>query len=82
MVLLKQHMELGSLGLSLAGPLFMLPLIFLFGPCIINAFSRVISQQVQWIKFQLLVKEYSSLPKHEPSIQFNWGPLETTWVNP
>jgi hypothetical protein len=40
------------------------------------------SQQVQWITFQLLVKEYSPLPLHEPSIQFYRGPLETTQVNP
>jgi hypothetical protein len=32
-------------ALPLAGPLFMLLLIFLFGPCIINALSRFISQQ-------------------------------------
>jgi hypothetical protein len=60
----------------------MLLLILLFGPCIINAISRFISQQVQRIKFQFLVKEYSPLPTHEPSVQFYRGPLETTWVNP
>jgi hypothetical protein len=32
-------------ALPLAGPLFMLLLIFPFGPCIINALSRFISQQ-------------------------------------
>jgi hypothetical protein len=31
---------------ALARPLFMLPLIFLFGSCVINALSRFISQQV------------------------------------
>jgi hypothetical protein len=67
---------------ALARPLFMLPLIFLFGSCVINALSRFISQQVQWIKIQLLVKEYSPLLMYEPSIPFYWGPLETTWVNP
>jgi hypothetical protein len=51
----------------------MLLLIFLFGPCIINALSIFISQQVQRIKFQFLVKEYSPLPTHEPSVQFSWG---------
>jgi hypothetical protein len=60
----------------------MLLLILLFGPCIINALSRFVSQQVQWIKLPLLVKEYSPLPMHEPSIQFYWGPLEATQVNP
>jgi hypothetical protein len=69
-------------ALPLAGPLCMLLLIFLFGPSIINALSRFISQQVQLIKFQLLVKEYSSLPMHEPSVKIYWRLLETTWVNP
>jgi hypothetical protein len=69
-------------ALPLAGPLFMLFLILLFGSCIINALSRFISQQVQQIKLQLLVKEYSPLPMDKPSIQFYWGPLETTWVDP
>jgi hypothetical protein len=55
-------------ALPLAGPLFMLLLILLFRPCIINALSRFIYQQVQKIKFQCLVKEYSPLPTHEPSI--------------
>jgi hypothetical protein len=36
-------------------------LIFLFGPCIINALFRFLSQQVQQIKFQLSVKEYLPL---------------------
>jgi hypothetical protein len=65
---------------ALARPLFMLILIFLFGLYIINALSRFISQQVQWIKLQLLVKEYSPLPTHEPSILE--GYTETTRVNP
>jgi hypothetical protein len=58
----------------------MLLLILLFGPCIMNALSRFISQQVQWMKLQLLVKEYSPLPTHEPSILE--GYTETTRVNP
>jgi hypothetical protein len=37
-------------------------------------------QQVQRIKLQLLVKEYSPLPRHEPSI--GGGGLETAQVNP
>jgi hypothetical protein len=69
-------------ALPLAGPLFMLLLILLFGPYIINALPRFISQQVQWIKFQLLVKEYSPLPTYESSVQFYGGPLDTTLVNP
>jgi hypothetical protein len=58
---------------ALARHLFMLLLILLFGLCLINVLSRFISQQVQQIKFQLLVKDYSSLPQHEPSIPFYWG---------
>jgi hypothetical protein len=60
----------------------MILLILLFGPCKINALSRFISQQVHWIQFQLLVKEYSPLPMHKSSIQFYLGPQETTQVNP
>jgi hypothetical protein len=82
MVLLEQHMELDSLGTTSGWPPFYAPSNTLICPCIINALSKFISQQVQWIKLQLLVKEYSPLPIHEPSIQFYWGPLETTRVNP
>jgi uncharacterized membrane protein len=59
----------------LARPLFMLLLILLFGPCVVNALSRFIPQQVQQITLQLLVKEYLPLPMPEPSILFHWGPL-------
>jgi hypothetical protein len=59
---------------ALARPLFMLLLIFLFGSCKINALSRFISQRVQRIKLQLLVKEYPPLPMHESSILFYGGP--------
>jgi hypothetical protein len=68
--------------LPLAGSLFMLLLAFLFGPCILHALSKFICQQVQKIKFQLLVKEYSPLPTHDPSVQFYQSLLETTQVNP
>jgi hypothetical protein len=60
--------------LPLAGPLLILVLILLFGYCIINVLSKFISQ--------LLVKEYSPLPIHGPSVQFYWDPLEATQVNP
>jgi hypothetical protein len=59
---------------ALARPLFMLLLIFLYGAYIIHALSRFISWQVQRIKLQLLVKEYSPLPRHEPSI-----PIRGPW---
>jgi hypothetical protein len=52
---------------ALARPFFMLLLILLFGPCIINDLSRFISQQVQWIKLQLLVKKYLCLHISPPS---------------
>jgi hypothetical protein len=54
-------------ALPLAGPLFMLLLLLLFGLCIINALSKFISQQVEKIKFQFI---YSPLPTQEPS---TWG---------
>jgi hypothetical protein len=53
---------------ALSRHLFMVFLILLFGSCVINALSSLISWQVQWIKLQLLVKEYSPLPRHEPFI--------------
>jgi hypothetical protein len=28
------------------------------------------------------VQGYLPLPMHKPSVQFYWGPLETTWVSP
>jgi hypothetical protein len=55
--------------LPLAGPLFMLLLLLLFWPFIINALSKFISQQVQKIKFQFLV--YLSLLMQEPSAWAN-----------
>jgi hypothetical protein len=63
----------------LARLLFMLFLIFLFGSYIINALSRFISQQVQQIKLQLLVKKYSPLPTHELSIPFYFGGRGGGW---
>jgi hypothetical protein len=75
-------MELGSLGTTSGWPLFMLLLILLFGPCMINALSRFLSQQIQGIKLQFLVKEYSPLLTHEASLQFYQWPLEATQVNP
>jgi hypothetical protein len=67
---------------ALTRNLFMFLLIFLFGFCIINALSRFVSQQVQQIKLQLLVKKYSPLPRHKPSIPFHPGPLEATRSTP
>jgi hypothetical protein len=78
MVLLGQHVELVSLGTTPGWSFFYAPSDTRIWPCII----RLISQQVQQIKLQLLVKEYSPLPVHEPSNLFYQGPLETTSVNP
>jgi hypothetical protein len=67
--------------LPVVGPLFMLTLALLFGPCIINALSKFISSQVQKIKFQLLVREYSLLPTmNPPSSSFGvpWRPYGST----
>jgi hypothetical protein len=67
--------------LPVVGLLFMLTLALLFGPCIINALSKFISSQVQKIKFQLLVREYSLLPTmHPPSSSFGvpWRPHGST----
>jgi hypothetical protein len=73
-VLLGQLMELGSLGTTSGWHTFYAPSNTPIWPCIINGLSRFISQQVQQIKLQLLVKEYSPLPMHEPSTPFYWGP--------
>jgi hypothetical protein len=59
---------------ALARLFFYAPAILLFGPCIINALYRFISQQVQRLKLHLLVKKYSPLPTHEPSIHSIGGP--------
>jgi hypothetical protein len=56
-------------ALPLAGPLFMLLLLLLFGPCIINSLFKFVSQQIHKIKFQFLV--YSPLPTQEPSAWAN-----------
>jgi hypothetical protein len=71
----------GLLGTTSGWLPFMLLLILLYGLCKINSLSRFISQQVQQIKLQLIVKKYSPLPMHEPAILFYRGPLETTRVN-
>jgi hypothetical protein len=68
--------------LPLIGPLFMLLLALLFVPCIINVLSKFISQQVQKIKFQLLVKNYSPLLTHEPSVEFSWRTWRPHWSTP
>jgi hypothetical protein len=82
MVLLGQHVELCSLGIiSSWSPLYASPGTSI-GPCILNVLSKFVSQREQKIKFLLLVKEYSPLPTHDPSVQFYWSPLETTQVNP
>jgi hypothetical protein len=82
MVLLGQHVELGSLGVTSSwSPLCAssgTPIWALYTKCSLQ--THILT--VQWIKFQLLVKEYSPLPTREPSIQFYQSPLQTTQVNP
>jgi hypothetical protein len=58
---------------TFARSFFMLLLILLVVPCIINALSRFISQQVQWIKLQLLVKKYSPCLHRSPPSHSTWG---------
>jgi hypothetical protein len=81
MVLLEQHIKLGSLGSTFGWPLLYassgIPIWALYNKfCLQVHISTGPMDQLQ-----LLVKEYSPLPMHEPSVQFYQGPLETMWVN-
>jgi hypothetical protein len=60
-------MDLGSLDTTSGWSLFTLLLVFLFWLCIINALSRFISQQVQWIKYQILRNTHLCLCVRPPS---------------
>jgi hypothetical protein len=52
--------------LPLAGPIFMLLLTLVFGPCIFNTITHFISLQMEAIKLQLLVTQYRPLGQKEP----------------
>jgi hypothetical protein len=49
----------------LSGPIFMLLLALIFGPCILNAITRFISSRMKAIKLQLLVTQYRPLGQQE-----------------
>jgi hypothetical protein len=49
----------------LSGPIFMLLLALIFGPCILNAITRFISSRMEAIKLQLLVTQYRPLGQQE-----------------
>jgi uncharacterized protein involved in cysteine biosynthesis len=52
--------------LPLSGPLVMLLLALVFGPCILIAITHFISSQMEAIKMQLLVTQYRPLGQEEP----------------
>jgi hypothetical protein len=58
--------NLASWLLPLAGPLFMLLLALVLGPCIHNAITHFISSWMEAIKLQLLVTQYRPLGQKEP----------------
>jgi uncharacterized protein involved in cysteine biosynthesis len=53
--------------LPLSGPLFMLLLALVFGSCILNAITHLISSLIETIKLQLLITQYRSLGQEEPN---------------
>jgi hypothetical protein len=75
-------MELGSLGNTSGWPTFYapsnIPIWALYNKCFLQI--HISTGPVD--QTPALVKEYSPLPMDETPVQFYWGPLETTWVNP
>jgi hypothetical protein len=53
--------ELGPMGRPLAGPLTVLLLLLLLGPCVINLLPRFIRNRMDTVKLQL-VRQYQRLP--------------------
>jgi hypothetical protein len=53
--------ELGLMGRPTVGPLIVLLLLLLLGPCVINLLTRFICNQTDAVKFQL-VRQYQRLP--------------------
>ena len=51
--------------LPLTGPLFMLFAAILFGPCILNAITQFITSQIESIKLQMVIAQYSPLSDGE-----------------
>jgi hypothetical protein len=51
--------------LPLTGPLLMLPLALVVGPCSLNAITHSISSQMEAIKLQLLVTQFRPFGQEE-----------------
>ena len=47
--------------LPLTSPLFMFFAALLFGPCILNAITQFITSQIESIKLQMVIVQYSPL---------------------
>ena len=47
--------------LPLTSPLFMFFVAFLFGSCILNAVTQFITSQIESIKLQMVIAQYSPL---------------------
>ena len=45
--------------LSLTGPLFMVFMTLLFGLCVLNAITQFITSQIESIKLQMVIAQYS-----------------------
>ena len=47
--------------LALTGPLFILSVVLLFGPCILNAITQFITSRIESIKLQMVIAQYRPL---------------------
>jgi hypothetical protein len=52
--------------IPLSGPILVLLLALIFGPCFLNAITHFISSRMEVIKLQLLVTQYRPLGQQEP----------------
>ena len=57
-----------SLLSSLAGPLLILFLLLVFGPCVFNRITAFIRKRVNAVHAMMLQRHYQALPRHEPLI--------------
>ena len=51
--------------LPLTGPLFIFFVVLLFGPCILNPITQFITSQIESIKLQMVIAQYSPLSDGE-----------------
>ena len=51
--------------LPLTGPLFMVFMTLLFGLCVLNAITQFITSQIESIKLQMVIAQYSPLKEGE-----------------